>query len=70
MAVIDASAGMFGSHLAGRLKDFDLTLGTQDALACDIIGAELLKYQKVLHLELALERSPGTRPTQVGRISA
>ena len=70
LAVIDATTGMFGSHLSGRLKEFDLTLGSEDAWACDIIRAELLEYQKVLHLKLALERSLGTRPTQVGRISA
>jgi uncharacterized protein (DUF362 family) len=69
LAVIDASTGMFGSHLSGRLKEFDLTLVSEDALACDIVGAELLEYEKVLHLELALDRRLGARPTQVERIS-
>ncbi|MEW6328009.1 MAG: DUF362 domain-containing protein [Thermodesulfobacteriota bacterium] len=68
LAVIDATTGMFGSHLTGRLKEFDLTLVSEDALACDILAARLLGYEKVFYLDLALKRGLGTEPTQVERI--
>jgi len=68
LAVIDATTGMFGSHLSGRLKEFDLTLISEDALACDILGAKLLEYEKVFHLDLALKRRLGTEPTQIESI--
>lgn len=68
LAVIDATTGMFGSHLSGRLKDFDLTLVSEDALACDIVGAKLLQYKKVLHLDVALKRKLGMAPKQVESI--
>lgn len=69
LAVIDATTGMFGSHLSGRLKEFHQTLISEDALACDIVGAKLLEYEKVLHLDLALERRLGAEPTQIESIS-
>lgn len=65
LAVIDATTGMFGSHLSGRLKEFDLTLISEDAVACDMVGAGLLKYDRVSHLDLALKRGLGTKPTQI-----
>ncbi len=68
LAVIDATTGMFGSHLSGKLKKFDLTLVSEDALACDILGSRLLQYKKVLHLDFALERRLGTEPRQVESI--
>ena len=63
-----ATAGMFGSHLSGRLKQFDLTLASEDALACDIVAAKLLGYERVFYLDLALKRGLGMEPTQVERI--
>lgn len=69
LAVVDATTGMFGSHLSGRLKEFDLTLVSEDVLACDIVGAKLLEYENVLHLDLALARKLGKAPTHVESIS-
>lgn len=68
LAVIDATTGMFGSHLSGSLKEFDLTLVSEDALACDILGAKLLEYERALHLDLALKRRLGAEPTQIESI--
>jgi uncharacterized protein (DUF362 family) len=68
LAVIDATTGMFGSHLSGRLKQVDLTLVSEDALACDIVAAKLLGYERVFYLDLALKRGLGMEPTQVERI--
>lgn len=68
LGVIDATTGMFGSHLSGRLKKFDITLVSEDVLACDIVGAKFLGYERVLHLDLALERKLGRKPSRVESI--
>lgn len=70
LAVIDGTTGMFGSHISGDLKRFDLTIASQDALACDMVGARLLGYDTVFYLELALERGLGQRPRSEKFVSA
>lgn len=62
LAIIDATTGMFGSHLFGKLKPLDLTLASQDAVACDLAGAELLGHRNVYYLKLALEEKLGEKP--------
>ncbi len=64
LAVIDGTTGMFGSHLTGRLKRFDVTIASEDALACDMVGARLLGYSSVFYLEHALKRGLGQRPSE------
>jgi uncharacterized protein (DUF362 family) len=63
LAVIDATTGMFGSHLHGRLKTLNATIVSEDALACDIAGAHLLGYKNVFYLDMALRRGLGKAPT-------
>jgi len=68
LAVIDGTTGMFGSHLYGKLKRFDLTLASEDGLACDIVGAKILGHANVYYLKLALERNIGRYPSEVEEI--
>lgn len=63
LAVIDATTGMFGCHLHGRLKTFNATIVSEDALACDIAGARFLGYKNVFYLDMALKRGIGEVPT-------
>ena len=65
LAVIDATTGMFGSHLYGRLEEFNSTIASEDVLAADLVGAKLLGHEKVFYLELALKRGIGKKPTKV-----
>ena len=59
---------MFGSHLHGKLKRFDLTLASEDGLACDIVGAKILGHTNVYYLKLALERNIGRYPSKIKEI--
>jgi len=68
LAVIDATTGMFGSHLHGRLKTFDATIVSEDALACDIAGARFLGYKNVFYLDMALKRGIGAFPTVIEKV--
>ena len=63
LAVIDATTGMFDSHLHGRLKTFNATIVSEDALACDIAGAHFLGNKNVFYLDMALKRGMGELPT-------
>lgn len=69
LALIDATTAMFGSHLFGKLKRLDLTITSEDALACDLVGARLLGHKKVPYLELALKERLGKSPTKIKKIS-
>ncbi len=62
LALIDATTGMLGSHLTGRLKRFDCTIASEDCVACDIVGARLLGYKKVYYIDLALKHKLGSLP--------
>lgn len=68
LTVTDATTGMFGSHLYGALRKFDLTIASEDALAADIVGAKTLGHENVLYLQSALKRGIGKSPTEVKRI--
>jgi uncharacterized protein (DUF362 family) len=65
LAIIDATTAMYGSHLFGKLKTLNLTLASEDALACDLVGAKLLGHEKVFYLELALKEKLGERPEKL-----
>ena len=65
LAVIDATTGMFGSHIHGRLKTFNATIVSEDALACDIAGAHFLGYENVFYLDMAIKRGLGKLPTVI-----
>jgi uncharacterized protein (DUF362 family) len=65
LAVIDATTGMFNSHLHGRLKTFNATIVCEDALACDIAGAHFLGCKNVFYLDMALKRGMGELPTVI-----
>jgi len=67
LAVIDATTGMFGSHLHGKLKTFNTTIVSEDALACDFAGAHFLGYKNVFYLDMALKRGLGKLPTEIER---
>lgn len=67
LAVIDATTAMYGCHLYGRLKKLNLTLVSEDALACDIVGARLLGYEKVFYLEL-IKKEFGDREIKIEKI--
>ena len=58
---------MYGSHLHGKLKKYNLTIVSEDLLAADIVGAEILDNKHVLHLSKAFERKLGEKP-EVERI--
>jgi len=62
LAVIDATTGMFGSHVHGRLKTFNATIVSEDPLACDIAGARFLGYKNVFYLDMALKKGFGELP--------
>lgn len=51
LAIIDGTTGMYGSHVAGRLEQKDLTIVGEDPLAVDIVCAEILGHKKVFYLE-------------------
>jgi len=56
LAVIDGTTGMFGSHLNGKLKRFDLTIVSTNPIAADQIGAKILAHKKVYHIERIKEK--------------
>ncbi|MFH8087080.1 MAG: DUF362 domain-containing protein [Candidatus Aenigmatarchaeota archaeon] len=68
LAIIDATTAMFGSHLFGSLKELNSTLASEDALACDLLGARLLGHEKVFYLDLALKEKLGRRPLEVKKV--
>ncbi|MEM7825545.1 MAG: DUF362 domain-containing protein [Candidatus Aenigmatarchaeota archaeon] len=68
LALIDATTSMLGSHLYGRLKNLNLTLASEDALACDLVGAKILGHEKVFYLELALKEGIGNKPEEIKKI--
>ena len=68
LAVIDATTAMFGSHLFGKIKKLDLTIASEDCLAADIVGAEILGHKNVYYLNLALKRKIGNIPTEIKEI--
>jgi uncharacterized protein (DUF362 family) len=65
LGVIDATTGMFGSHVRGRLRRFDLTLASEDLVACDRVGASLLGHEDVLHIRLAAQAGLGSERQRV-----
>jgi uncharacterized protein (DUF362 family) len=68
LAVIDATTGMFGSHLHGRLKTLSATIASEDALACDLVGARFLGCNNVFYLDMALKRGFGEPPTVTEKV--
>jgi len=72
LTVIDATTGMYGSHLYGELKRFDMTIVSEDVLAADIVGAKILghDFKEVPYLNSALKRKIGFLPKEVKEISA
>lgn len=62
LAVIDGTTGMYGSHLYGKLKRHNLTIVSEDPVAADIVGADILGDKHVLHISKALERNLGEKP--------
>jgi uncharacterized protein (DUF362 family) len=62
LSVIDATTGMFSSHLFGRLKTFNATVVSEDPVSCDLVGADLLSYKNVFYLEMAIKRGCGKPP--------
>jgi len=69
LAIIDGTTGMFGSHLYGMLKRFDLTIVSEDGLAADLVGAKILGHENVYYLKLGLERKVGNYPREVLRVN-
>ncbi len=67
LTVIDATSGMFGSHLHGELRMFNMTIASEDILAADIVGADVLGFspKQVPYLDLALKRKIGKSPSQI-----
>jgi uncharacterized protein (DUF362 family) len=68
LAVIDATTGMFGSHLYGRLKKLNMVVVSEDVVAADLVGATLLGMENVFHLDLALKRKIGSKPKEIKEI--
>jgi len=68
LAVIDATTAMLNSHLFGKLKTLNLTLASEDILACDFVAANLLGHKEVFYLNLALEEKIGNKPTKIKKI--
>lgn len=62
LSVIDATTGMFGSHLYGRLKTFHATIVSEEPVACYVFDARFLGYRNVFYLDLALKRGIGGSP--------
>ncbi len=62
LSVIDGTTGMYGSHLNGKLKKHNLTIVSEDPLAADIVGAEILGNKNVIYISKALERKIGEKP--------
>lgn len=65
LAVIDATTGMFGSHISGRLERFDKIVVSEDPVACDIAGAKLLGHEEVFYLRMMLEEGLGRIPSKM-----
>jgi uncharacterized protein (DUF362 family) len=65
LGVIDATTGMFGSHVYGRIKRFDATIASEDLVACDRVGARMLGHEEVLHLKLAAKAGIGSEKLRV-----
>lgn len=61
LAIIDGREGCLGGELGGRAKRFDLMIFSEDSVAADAVGAEILGYHptSISHLRLAQERGLG-----------
>lgn len=64
LAIIDGTTAMFGSHISGRLEKKDLTIASENAVACDIAGAKILGHKSVFYLEKLLNAGLGERPSK------
>ena len=51
LAVIDGTTAMYGSHISGRLEEKNLTIVGEDALAVDLVGAEILGHKNVFYFK-------------------
>ncbi|MCS7106490.1 MAG: hypothetical protein NZ942_04185, partial [Candidatus Aenigmarchaeota archaeon] len=56
------------SHLFGKLEDLNLTLASEDLLACDLLAASLIGCEKVFYLDLALQEKIGNKPTKIKKV--
>jgi uncharacterized protein (DUF362 family) len=65
LTIIDATTGMYGSHLYGRLKQYALTIVSEDPVAADIVGAKILGHSNVFYIRKAIERGIGSPPTKI-----
>jgi uncharacterized protein (DUF362 family) len=65
LAIIDGTTGMYGSHVDGKLKKHGLTIASEDAVACDIVGAEILGHESVFYLEKLLRAKLGKKPGEI-----
>ncbi|MFQ6020512.1 MAG: DUF362 domain-containing protein [Candidatus Aenigmatarchaeota archaeon] len=68
LGVIDGTTGMYGSHLYGKLKEFDITIVGEDPVAVDCVGAKILGYDKVFYIDKAIQMKIGNKPTLVKKI--
>jgi len=68
LALIDATTAMFGSHISGRLRRLDKIIVSEDLVACDIVGANLLGHDEVFYLRMMLEEGLGEVPSKVDRV--
>lgn len=68
LAIIDGTTGMYGSHIDGKLKKYDLTIIGEDSVAVDIVGAEILDHKKVFYLEKAIKKKLGSCPEKIEKV--
>ncbi|RLG00095.1 MAG: hypothetical protein DRN49_03435 [Thaumarchaeota archaeon] len=68
LAVIDAATAMFGSHISGRLKRLNKVIVSEDPVACDIVGANLLGHEEVFYLRMMLEEGLGKVPSRIDHV--
>ncbi|MCC6018597.1 MAG: DUF362 domain-containing protein [Candidatus Verstraetearchaeota archaeon] len=68
LAIIDGTTGMFGSHIHGKLKKLNLTIASEDPVACDSIGAKILGHEEVKHIKLACMKGLGDINPEVLKI--
>ncbi|MEM2137354.1 MAG: DUF362 domain-containing protein [Candidatus Methanomethylicia archaeon] len=65
LAVIDGTTGMYGSHIHGRLDKKNLTIVSEDPVACDIVGSRILGHKDVFHINFARLKGLGSIEAEV-----
>lgn len=65
LAVIDGTTGMYGSHIYGKIKEMNLTIVSEDPIACDYVGSKILGHKEVHHIKLLSSKGLGNIDVEI-----